>query len=603
MAAHGDEAQPPLASGDLVRAFYHMNDHPGGFRYVRVPNSPPEGTPEAVATIGLSTGWIPATVAEDWKPGQKEAGQDDRVLVKLHGHFVDVYNLDPEPVKGMYWRVKRSLVRQTSAASSVARAPQAKLELSLLVVRWWDYYNKNNRRSRTHNVANEEMLLDVLEGPHSPHAEFGESGAYEVHSAFVRSGEDLEAISSSLAQNMRAQQKAAFYFLWPTQRVAVEKKQAGCVSETSLFALMKRMEDLGVQSRWPHPRPLYRELSGKLWIARTSQGRPELRVPPTVMVDLERWQADQDSAVKDIITELKSIGDQGEQEKAVDSYRGVVKLGFSWMGEDVLPFTGPKELWKALTQLLDGAQPGAVCLVQKRIEDVACEIRTICCRDLAAGPEAMKMELARMKLRQPRHTDETFALTSHLTMTEAEACDQVFKGDAKALQAAQSEVLRLSHLWLAWLRDEGFGVPDNCRLDFIVVAPKASGGGLPDVWTIELCECGGALCGFTHHARTAAAVNACFSDSKDASSRAPRPLPALVLEERSEARPGTTGGWGTVAARGTARPRGSAAAEGSASGSRALVQWFSGLSGSSKIGVILAILGILWRLRSRLGRR
>merc|ERR1719272_1200539 len=217
------------------------------------------------------------------------------------------------------------------------------------------------------------------------------------------------------------------------------------------------MEGLGVKSSWPHPSPLWRELSGKLWVPRASQGRPELRVPPTVLVDLERWQANQDSYVKDILAELRRIADadplgQGDEQITDASYKGVVKLGFSWMGEDVLPFTGPGELWKALTQLLEGARPGAVCLVQKRVEAVTCEMRMVCCRDLASGPDAVKMEMAWMKLRSPRHSDETFSLTSHLTMTQSEAREQAFKGNSKAAEHAEREVRRLAQLWLAFLR-------------------------------------------------------------------------------------------------------------------------------------------------------
>jgi len=261
------------------------------------------------------------------------------------------------------------------------------------------------------------------------------------------------------------------------------------------------------------------------------------------------------------------------------------------MGEDVLPFTGPTELWKALTTLLEGAQPGAICLVQKRVEAVVCELRMVCSRDLAAGPEAVKMELARMQLKPTggstyrRHSDETFALTSHKTMTEAEARDQCFKGNAKALQAAESEVRRLADLWLAWLREEGFGVPDSCRLDFLVAEPQGSSG-TPEVWTVELCECGGALCDYTHHARTASTLNACCSDAKGAL-RPPKPLPALTLVERPAADASSP-------SRAAVRPRGVAPRKDS------VVARLFGGGANLKLGAILAVLVMLFlRLRRR----
>jgi hypothetical protein len=487
----------PLASKEAVRAFYHMNDHPTGFRYLRLLNSSPEVSPETVAKIGLSTGWIPATVAEAWNPEQAASSPDDRVLVKLHGHFGDVYNVDAQPVNGMYWRVKRSLVRPMGVS-------QAKLDVSLLVVRWWDYWNRQNRRSRTHNVANEEMLLDVLEGPHSPHEAFGEHGNYEIHTAFVRNEADLEAMGASLAQAMRGQRKAGLYFLWPTQRPA---RHAGCVPEPPFFAVMERMENLGVRTCWPHGRHLYRELAGKLWVPRVSRGRPELRVAPTVKVDMARWQADPEAAVEELITDLKGMGDQSRSGIDSASYRGVAKLGFSWMGEDVLPFTGPKDLLKVLSQHLENSTPETVCLVQQRVEDVTCELRLVCCRDLANGPEAVKMEIVRMRLKPPRHNDQTFSLTGAITMSKEEATQVAFRGNVEMMEEAEREVFRLGHLWLAWLRDEGYGVPSSCRLDFLVTVPK--GAARPEVWTVELCENGGSLCGLTHHARTAATLNEC----------------------------------------------------------------------------------------------
>ncbi|CAK0813286.1 unnamed protein product, partial [Prorocentrum cordatum] len=118
--------------------------------------------------------------------------------------------------------VKRQLVRPMSS-------PHAPAELSLLVVRWWDYWK--NKRSRSHNVANEEMLLDMLEGPGSPHESFGKTGMYQVHSAFIRNTSDLASVGKQLAASMRGKRRAGMYFLWPTQRPAVEMRMPGSVEE------------------------------------------------------------------------------------------------------------------------------------------------------------------------------------------------------------------------------------------------------------------------------------------------------------------------------------------------------------------------------------
>merc|ERR1719313_1209984 len=157
------------------------------------------------------------------------------------------------------------------------------------------------------------------------------------------------------------------------------------------------------------------------------------------------------------------------------------------------------------------------------------------------------MKLARMRMKPPnsysKHNDETFNLTHHLTLTEEEARDQIFHGSAEALKAAEAEVWRLGKLWLAYLRDEGFGVPASCRLDFMVVASKAANGP-SEVWTVELCECGGALCGYTHHARTAAILNACCSAIEDdTASKARQPVPDLVAEQHESSSSGDRSNW------------------------------------------------------------
>jgi len=415
---------------------------------------------------------------------------------------------------------------------------QPPAQLSLLVVRWWDYWNPKNRRSRTHNVANEEMLMDVLAAPGSAHALFGEDAAYEVHSAFIRKTADLELLGSSMIDAMRGQHRAGLYFLWPTQRTVVERRLPGAVAEPALFALMHRMEAAGVRSCWPHSAPLYRQLAGKLWVPHISTQRPELRTPKTVQLDMAQWHEDPKAAAEHALLELQrhcaqaadchsSTSDQGG-----DSFRGVAKLGFSWMGEDVVPFTGAAELLPALQQLLEGgAQQDAVCLIQQRIENVVCELRFVCIQDRARGVNVVTRELVRMRQHPPRHSsDDTFALASHLTMTANEAVTEVFFGSWEALQVAEKEAEQLAELWLQWFQDEGHGTPVACRLDFLVAAkrPLVAGGPVQvDVWTVELCECGSSLCGFHWGARSAACLNECLSEAVD---RTPQPLPSLHIK-------------------------------------------------------------------------
>lgn len=632
-----EDSAGALASGEAVRAFYHANDHPQGFRFVRMLDGSPEVSPETLdhVAIGLSTGWIPATIAEEWSPKLAAGRDDDRVLVRLHGRFIDAYKKDgPDPVDGLYWKVSRACVRRMGA-------PQPQADLSLLVVRWFDYYNKSNQRSASHNVANEKMLLDVLQEEGSPHAAFAEAGRpgrYEVHSAFVRSTADLELIGVQVAASMRGRRRAALYFLWPTQRPSVEIRMPGCVGEAALFPLMDRMEGAGVRTCWPHNSKLYRELSGKTWVPRMSRGRPDMRVPATASLTCADFDKEPLEAAEKAIAELQAIS--GQRDAA--TCRGVAKLGFSWMGEDVRPFTGAAELAKVLTQFFDGATPATMCLVQERVDNVVCELRFICMRDMAEGPDKVKKEIVRMCLHPPRHNDETFALTSANTMSAAEATAGPFRGNAEALRQAEQEAEALADRWLKWFVEEGHGLPTVCRLDFLVtLSPQPQSGGAnnaaaptPQVWTLELCECGGSLCNLSVAARATACTNelVCGAGNLDGEALPagfPKPLPVLRLPEVTFSAPAQGGEynkWSNSnstwqrggqkpeaprAYRGDApRPRSALAPGGDrgrrqASGPGPLTALLARLGigeeggGRVVLGALLAVIALLWRMRRR----
>merc|ERR1712151_1282199 len=166
---------------------------------------------------------------------------------------------------------------------------------------------------------------NVLEGEGSPHAAFRDAGCYEVHSAFIRNSEDLKLVAQQAQlKAMRGKQKAGLYFLWPTQRPQVERRLPGAVTETELYALMKRAEAGGVNSCWPHPSDLYRQLAGKLWQSVACRERPDLLVPPTVQVDMARWEADPNAAAEEAIAQLLEINPKNGS--GSQTYRGVVKL-------------------------------------------------------------------------------------------------------------------------------------------------------------------------------------------------------------------------------------------------------------------------------------
>lgn len=520
-------------TGQVVRAFYDMNTHPLKYRYVRLLEESDPATPEETKApsmiSGLSTGWIRGIVEEDYPstatpdPNLSEADRN-KVLVKLHGDFADVYNTDK--ATGMFWRVPPELVVSVSE-------PLPPLQLSLLVIRWYNYFSRVGSTERnTHSVLNEGMLRDVLEGPQGPHGVFGATGAYEVYTVFVRGTEHVQELNvKAIHETMRAKRKAALYFLWPTQRTS-ERSKPGMIEEPALFDLIRRAEAAGIRSCWPHPPDLYHLLAGKKWVSELGTRCAELRVPRTVAVLQRDWAKDPVASAEAALKKLQDL--QGAQGPA-ESFRGVCKLGFTWMGEGVQPFIGVKSqngLEESLRTLLEEALPGAECFVQERIENVKCEIRAFCCKDPATGPDAYVVELVKMKLKKPpRHmedADPTFRLTSGISLSDEEMAEEAFGGDRRVLEAAASEARALANKWLAWFKESPRGAPHVCRLDFLV---SWNGTGDAELHTIELTECGGSTCDLKVNARTAATLNECLADpAQPRVDGFPRPLPPLVRE-------------------------------------------------------------------------
>ena len=279
--------------GAAVRAFYDMNKHPYGYRFVRLQESL-ERTND-MPVIGHSTGWFPATIAEEY------SGEGD-VLVKFLGKFEDPYS-EEGPVETLMWRVHPDLVLDRKS-----KAPT--IHLSLVVVRWKEYYTKV-ASSRCHSVLNEDLIRDVLEGPGSVKEAWGSNGNYEIFTIFASKAKHLDLLDSGktkeIVSSLRGPRKAALYFLWPTRKAALERE--GRVAADSLQALIQQMETEGVKTSWPHPWSLYEDLLSKSWAVRESNSL-ELQIPPTTSVSVEELHHGAEAAASTAIKKLQELRGQ-----------------------------------------------------------------------------------------------------------------------------------------------------------------------------------------------------------------------------------------------------------------------------------------------------
>ena len=342
--AVADSSEEPGVCGEVL-AFYHSHFHPRGNRYVHVCTRS-GGSP----IVGLSAGWLRGRRLQHDSQGE--------VLVRFTGPFLD-------PLAGLAETldipVPRFLVREADSANGAVgptqrfgnhSTPCHQPLLSILLIRCWDY--ASNSRWSDFSVNNDGMLRDLLDGECGVFPVL--AGEFELYTVFVRHSEDLDRLSEHWAQAVLAgKNQVVWYFLWPILRVHADGV-AGCVREQSFFAAQRRMERVGLRSGWPHPLGLYRQLVGKLWVPQMSLNR-DFRVPPTVRVHHADVCRDSAGAARQAISDLLWLRHEvwgcGEAAARTNSdLRGVAKLGFSWQGDDVIPFAGAESLEQVLGRLL-----------------------------------------------------------------------------------------------------------------------------------------------------------------------------------------------------------------------------------------------------------
>lgn len=259
----------------------------------------------------------------------------------------------------------------------------------------------------------------------------------------------------------------------------------------------------------------------------------EHRVPPTTRVQYADIRTDlrrtAEQAVKNLLTIRREVW--GKPEVPIDEFRGVAKLGFSWQGDDVLPFQGVDNLTRVLLKLFEQRHcEQLLCLVQEMIPDVVCEYRVLCFHDAAAGMYIRERLWMRMKAKGEHHNHQgicevgEFALTSANVLSGEDAAIEFFGGDCGKRNQVETSVDRLVDRWLLWFAAESADPPPVTRLDFLISRHGGEADG-PAAWTCEVGECGASLCSVECDARNCSTLN--WAVREDPSGRFPMPLPTI----------------------------------------------------------------------------
>uniref|UniRef100_A0A7S0B5Z5 Uncharacterized protein n=1 Tax=Pyrodinium bahamense TaxID=73915 RepID=A0A7S0B5Z5_9DINO len=513
-AAGAPPWQTVYASGDEVSAVYRCHDHPEGHRYVAV-----KDRIDHFPLIGLSVGWLPATVLDGFDPaGFVESDKSTWVHVQFAGTFRDTRQGQRE---GLELRVHPRLVRRTSTETPA-------LQLSLLCVRWWDYWS--NTQWSDWDVTSDSLFTDLFDGPCSVDKVL--PGEYDLHTIWIQKSQDLANVAADEARNLlRGPHISCWIFLWPTRSTTADS-QPGCVCEFQYFAMCQRLERAGIPTGWPHSSYVYRQLSGRLWTPQMCLN-PEYKVPPTTRVHYAEFaEAREDVAARALGCLMDIRNSMGVPPLADPSkLKGVAKLGFSWVEGSTLPFCGVKSLIEVLNRLF--SHPGSnqiVCLLQEVVPDVICELRLLCFHDACQGLYNFAQEQLWLRPRPNGGQLEEQGSPPPDIVSEAEALEEFFAGSREAFQQAVEQADKLAEWWQCWFTTECPEPPQCARLDFHVSRSPEQG---VSVWTWEIGDCGSSLCGVEVASRNAAALNSAMVN--DESGRFPKPLPPLRRRKDPEA--------------------------------------------------------------------
>mmetsp|Transcript_80231 Transcript_80231/g.253472 ORF Transcript_80231/g.253472 Transcript_80231/m.253472 type:complete len:356 (-) Transcript_80231:93-1160(-) len=343
-------------------------------------------------------------------------------------------------------------------------------------------------------------------------------GEYEIYTVFVRESADLKKLDPRhLRAKLKGRNVVAWYFVWPSV------DGPGFVAEDEFFALCQAMERIPIRTAWPHESHLYRILCGKLWVPQMCLNK-DFRVPPTTRVHLAEFRRNSHNAAARALSVLTRLRQAiwGWKPVQLEDFRGVVKLGFSWGGLDVLPFQGLASLARTLRRLFSHHRNlNVVCLVQEMVPHVVGERRVLCFYD--KQKLAFRREAVWNMCGGGSSGIAGFRLTTPNVISDAEVAQRFFNGDHAAASDAEAEAERLVDKWLQWFKSEAPEPPQCARIDFLV---SRACGGRTALWTGEVGECGASLCSLEVHGRNSVAVNSAIL--LDESSRFPTSMPEAI---------------------------------------------------------------------------
>jgi hypothetical protein len=428
--------------------------------------------------IGFSDRWMEGIVAKDFNK-QRYLYSDKSTWPQVEYLHRCWYDRNTERVT--CWSITEAVPINDILLEGPPPVPSA----SIVVVRVSDGEDANewdeNSWGHTGSSVSDAYIYNVFQN--GVYSRLGPD--YEVITCFVRNSFELDRISEHYIKSaFSGRHLASFMFAWVCafEDNPVPNCAAGFMNSDKFFGLQRRLEAIGIHSRFPHPSHFHRTIIAKDLYANLCL-QSKLRLPKCVKINRASAITDPRGSAERAIANLERLMNG----RSLDVHGGgVTKLGYSWEAMDVRTFKGANILSQQITDLFfqNGCMVDSV-LVQERVPN-SFEIRFIVVK------EAVK------------HTIYThFGSVSQdglfrdfeRTQDRREAAHRWFNGDEESIEKAERIARDCIEQWNLWFLTEIERTPPAIRFDFIVGRNK---DGNLSVYVGELCELGFSIMGMAN---------------------------------------------------------------------------------------------------------
>jgi hypothetical protein len=455
-----------ITAGTKLWAFYRMQGYPKENCSIALPDAY-HGL--AFPPMGWSDRWFEAIVVQDFEKF-RYLYTDKTTWPRVEFQHRCWY--DRETQKVTFWPI----TEHVHIVDILLNGPPPVPAASLFVLRPADGDDVNewdeNSWGHTGSSVSDTYIHNIF--ANGVHAQLGPD--YEVMTTFIRNSGEMDKISEQYIRSaFSGRHLGSMMFGWVCafEDDPVPNCAAGFLNSDKFFNLQRRLEAIGIHSRFPHPSHFHRTIIAKDLYANLCLNS-KLRLPKCVKINRASARTDPTGAARKAIHNLESLMNG----RSLGTLGGVTKLGYSWEAMDVRTFNGVEGLSSQISDLFfqNGCYVESV-LVQERVPNsfefrffvVNGEVRNIIYTHFGSvSSEGLFRDFERTELRN-------------------EAAQKWFRGDIEGIEKAEAIARECVKHWQQWFLTEIEEQPPAIRFDFIIGKSPA---GQVVVHLGELCELG-----------------------------------------------------------------------------------------------------------------